>query len=475
MFAAIRFRISAMPVVRTGIVVKSKRSDSRLCLTITCLLAVFACQLVTAQCCRSNQEWIAFKQSCGLNTGLAYNDWVRQGAPCPARSAGSSNNDNGAAQRAQEAAVATAAEATAAAQRQRDAEQQRVEANNKRRMEEIANEVKFDHDKQEALGQLKGGSVETNLNADSGLKGVNPTDLGLKTMPERHYTFAGNGLIGGTTWTLYASRKPGEPEQRMCEVIKQQSKLAGSHYDSGVDCKRYQFVLGIAGSVDSFTDLSNRVAFDDLTNGQFSAHAQGLYDKLRGKRFDELGCHSNGAMICLAALENQDIQAVHVVLYGPQVTRESLGMWNKLVQDGRVRSVKVYLNENDPVPGASIAYADYKKNQIAGAAAVSSNPSVDTLVRIGVQTTAGAVSELPLFQIDSLKRTINESSPRLEVQTFPCKLDRTSFGCHELTMYKSKVNCTGRSSGKAVPGTELHGKDDLREPPLPCGALGANP
>jgi len=473
MFAAIRFRISAMPVLTTGIVAKPKRPHSRLCVTTTCLLAVFACRLAAGQCCRNNQEWIAFKQSCGLNMGLAYNVWVSQGAPCPARSAGSSNNDNGAAQRAQ----AAAAEAAAAAQRQRDAEleQQRIEADHKRRMEEIAKQARFDQDKQEALGQLKGGSGETNFDADSGLKGVNPTDLGLKTMPERHYTFAGNGLIGGTTWTLYASRKPGEPEQRMCEVIKQQSELAGSHYDSGVDCKRYQFVLGIAGSVDPFTDLSNRVAFDDLTNGQFSAHAQGLYDKLRGKRFDELGCHSNGAMICLAALENQDIQAVHVVLYGPQVTRESLEMWNKLVQDGRVKSVKVYLNENDPVPGASIAYADYKKNQIAGAAAVSSNPSVDTLARIGTQTTAGAVSELPLFQIDSLKRTINESSPRLEVQTFPCKLDRTSLGCHELTMYNSKVNCTGRSSGKAVPGTELHGKDDLREPPLPCGALGANP
>jgi hypothetical protein len=291
--------------------------------------------------------------------------------------------------------------------------------------------------------------------------------------PERHYTFAGNGLIGGTTWTLYASRKPGEPEQRMCDVIKQQSKLAGSRYDSGVDCKRYQFVLGIAVSVDPFTDLSDRVAFDDLTNGQFSAHAQGLYDKLRGKQFDELGCHSNGAMICLAALENQDIQAVHVVLYGPQVTRESLDMWNKLVRDGRVKSVKVYLNENDPVPGASIAYADYKKNQLTGAAAVSSNPSVDALVRTGVQTTEGAVSDLPLFQIESLKRTINETSPRLEVQTFPCKLDMGTLGCHELTMYKAKVNCTGKSSGNTVPGTGLHGKGDLKEPPLPCDAIGA--
>jgi opacity protein-like surface antigen len=269
----------------------------------------------------------------------------------------------------------------------------------------------------------------------------------------RQYTYAGNGLIGGTTWTLYASRKPGEPEQRMCDVIKQQSKLAGSPYSEGADCKRYDFVLGMAVSVDAFTDLNNRVAFDDLTNGQFSAHEQGLYGKLRGKQFDELGCHSNGAMICLAALENKDIKADHVVLYGPQVTRESLKMWDQLVRDGQVKSVKVYINENDPVPGASIAYADFK--------------------RARVLQVAGA--EAPLFEIDSLKRTINEISPRLLVQTFPCARDRHSLECHVLSMYQSKVNCTGKSSGEPVPGTALHDNGELPEPPLPCDAIGSKP
>jgi hypothetical protein len=114
---------------------------------------------------------------------------------------------------------------------------------------------------------------------------------------------------------------------------QQQSKLAGSAYDEGVDCKRYQFVLGMAVSVDAFTDLKGRVAFDDLTNGQFSANGQGLYDKLRGKGFGELGCHSNGAMVCLAALENKDIKAERVVLYGPQVTRESPEVWDQLVRE----------------------------------------------------------------------------------------------------------------------------------------------
>ncbi len=270
--------------------------------------------------------------------------------------------------------------------------------------------------------------------------------------PARQYTFAGNGLIAGTTWTAYASRKPGEPEERMCNVIKQQSKLAGSAYDEGVDCKRYEFVLGMAISVDAFTDLKNRVAFDDLTNGQFSAKEQGLYEKLRGKAFGELACHSNGAMICLAALENKDITADRVVLYGPQVTRESLEMWDDLVRRGQIKEVKVYLNQNDVVPGVSIAYADYKKNQVVSMAA-----------------------DAALFNVDSLKRTINEISPRLEVQTFPCERDRTSMECHSMAMYRAKLNCTGRSSGQAVPGTALHGGDALPEPPMPCEVIGGRP
>jgi hypothetical protein len=172
MFAAIRFRISATPVVTTGVVVKSKRSHSRLCVTTTCLLAVFACRWMAAQCCASNQEFIAFKRSCGLNPGLAYNDWLKQGAPCPARSAGNSNNDYGTAQRAQAAAAAEA-------QRQRDAEleQQRIEADDKHRMEEVANQAKFIDDRDVAASTLRGstGTAASGGPGDLGLRGSSAT------------------------------------------------------------------------------------------------------------------------------------------------------------------------------------------------------------------------------------------------------------------------------------------------------------
>jgi hypothetical protein len=98
--------------------------------------------------------------------------------PCPTTNNTNSNYDNGAAA----AAAAAEAEAVAAAKRQRDAEleQQRIDAENQRRAEEAAKQAKFDQDKQEALGQLKGISNGDDSDSASGLKGVGSADSGLK-------------------------------------------------------------------------------------------------------------------------------------------------------------------------------------------------------------------------------------------------------------------------------------------------------
>lgn len=455
------------------------RRGLRLFVSAIGLFLAIGCQFAMAQ---EPQWWTNQKRACGLASNLDYQTWTQQGSPCPARDGGSSNGDNGAAARA------ATAEAEAAAKRQRDAEieQQRIDAENERRRADAERQAKFDHDKGEALGELKGLSSSGDFDSPSGLKGVDPThsglksatisdNSGLKTLTERQYKPVGKGLILGLGAIVYAHREVGEPAQRMCDALKQQARVAHKDYSAGVDCSRYNFVLGMASSLDLWTDLIDRVAFDDLTNGRFSAQEQLLYEKLRGKQFDELGCHSNGAMLCLAALENKDIRAGHVVLYGPEVTRESLEMWNKLVQDGQVKSVKVYLNENDPVPGASIAYADFKKNQHASEASLKSYPSADNAAAHGARAGAAVASDTGIFQIQSLKRTINETSPRLLVQSFPCNLPLSTVGCHVMSMYRSTVNCTGNSSGNTVPGTALHGNDDLPEPPLPCDAIGAAP
>jgi hypothetical protein len=43
-----------------------------------CALALAASNSIA----QSNQEWMSIKAKCGLNSSLAYNDWVAQGAPC---------------------------------------------------------------------------------------------------------------------------------------------------------------------------------------------------------------------------------------------------------------------------------------------------------------------------------------------------------------------------------------------------------
>jgi len=95
--------------------------------------------------------------------------------------AGNSNNDNGAAA----AAAAAEAEAAAAAKRQQDAEleQQRIDAENQRLAEEAAKQAKFDQDKREALGQLKGIGDGDDTDSASGLKGAGSAESDLKDAP----------------------------------------------------------------------------------------------------------------------------------------------------------------------------------------------------------------------------------------------------------------------------------------------------
>ena len=53
-------------------------------LTSIGLVVACACQVVAGQ---SNQEWIAYKQKCGIPQSMAYNDWVAAGSHCNSGSA----------------------------------------------------------------------------------------------------------------------------------------------------------------------------------------------------------------------------------------------------------------------------------------------------------------------------------------------------------------------------------------------------
>lgn len=66
------------------------RSTSNLCFAM-CLLSALSASMAMGQ---SNQEWIAYKQKCGIPGGMAYNDWVASGSKC---NTGSSSSGGGTA------------------------------------------------------------------------------------------------------------------------------------------------------------------------------------------------------------------------------------------------------------------------------------------------------------------------------------------------------------------------------------------
>ncbi len=260
----------------------------------------------------------------------------------------------------------------------------------------------------------------------------------------RAFVPSGNGFVGGTAWILGYNVQRADPAliAKSQEMLRKQMELAGLSYNAAIDFKRYNFVIGIAASTDIFTDLRKRVLFDELKNGKFSQETQISYNSLKGRQFDQLGCHSNGVMICLAAIENGDLKVDRVSLYGPQITPESLRMWDELVRSGQVKSVQVFINKNDPVPPVAML--------------------------VGSRGPLQAGESLALFKSDVLVRTINETAPKLAVRTFSCGEGLPTLTCHDMAGYKANSGCVSRSSGQAVPGTALPGRGSLSEPPPPC-------
>ena len=258
------------------------------------------------------------------------------------------------------------------------------------------------------------------------------------------YVPSGRGFVGGTSWIIGYNVQRADPAlvAKSQEMFRKQMELAGLSYNAAIDFKRYNFVIGIAASTDAFTDLRKRVLFDELKNGKYTQETQVAYNSLKGRQFDELGCHSNGVMICLAAIENGDLKVDRVALYGPQITPESLRMWDELVRSGQVKSVQIFINKNDPVPPVAML--------------------------VGSRSFLQAGESLALFKSDVLVRTINETAPKLAVRTFSCGDGLPTLTCHDMAGYKANSGCVSHSSGRTVPGTALPGRGALTEPPPPC-------
>jgi hypothetical protein len=257
------------------------------------------------------------------------------------------------------------------------------------------------------------------------------------------------------TWVNGYFVKPGAPGKVAEEAIanlKRQSALAGpdAGYDRSIDPGIYNFAIALADQHSVWGD-KYRVFMDELSNGKYTTEVdQNAYNSLKGRHFDELGCHSNGAMICLAALEKKDVHATRVVLYGPQITVESLKMWNQLVLDKKVESVEIMINQNDAVPPVALL--------------------TSLLVQPRTSVVDSLLQAATLFRRDDMKSAIEDLAPNLSVQTFGCSASRLpGVGCHEMKVYRENRPCTGPpSSGAPVAGTKLPGGRALSEPPPPC-------
>lgn len=240
------------------------------------------------------------------------------------------------------------------------------------------------------------------------------------TIGGRIYQQSGNALIGGTTWAVGYNVQTANPKvvEQARAMLKDNLTRAGIDPRS-IDVDRFNFVLGVAHSTDAWLDLLDRVRRDEKTEGRFSAQNQEAYSSLKGRSFGELACHSNGAMVCLAGLTARDIVAQKVVLYGPQITGDSLKMWEGLVREGRVKSVEIHVHEGDPVPAVSMMWARGKLDAATRTALGAAHPSLMS----------------SYFLTDNLGKAINHYAPSARLEAKPCA-SGIALDCHYMTSYR---------------------------------------
>jgi hypothetical protein len=179
----------------------------------------------------------------------------------------------------------------------------------------------------------------------------------------------GRGLVGGTTWTFGFRRPKADCDEGCLTAMRREAYLDHLNY-----CKDqtdpeacvnepipftpdlYSFVASAARYHTPLGDLSERVVFDSVTYGEYSRQHQQMFKELRGKIFQTLDCHSNGAMLCLAALRSGDAKAREVRLFGPQINPGAAQMWYEFSVNNGVK-VTVFINNGDPVPAGSWAFS----------------------------------------------------------------------------------------------------------------------
>lgn len=178
----------------------------------------------------------------------------------------------------------------------------------------------------------------------------------------------GHGLVGGTTWT-YGFKRPQMKCDQHCKAdldrrLKLQLLTYCAQKGDAKDAEKcvadglpftpeiYDMVISMGSYNTALYDLATRVVFDGATYGEYSRQHKEIFASLKGRRFDVLDCHSNGAMLCLAALRSGDTAAKEVRLFGPQINPEAAKIWRDYSRRTGTK-ITVYINSGDPIAPVS--------------------------------------------------------------------------------------------------------------------------
>lgn len=243
-----------------------------------------------------------------------------------------------------------------------------------------------------------------------------------------------------TGWNVQPGSFDADRKQQSEAAIKEQLALAGRNTPEGVDLAIYNMGLGIAASTSIPVDLFSRVLDDQWVRLPVPPSGTSAYNTLKGRRFDLLGCHSNGAMTCLLALYNEDIMARDVVLYGPQITGPTAKIWERLLREGRIRSLRIELNSGDPVTPLAMV--------------------------VNMYPWANLRSRWLLFNPGEPKATLAEIIPSAQIEMRKCDFRISSpLWCHYMKSYPQCHNAA--LPKRIVPGTKGFLNRSYIEPPPP--------
>lgn len=260
------------------------------------------------------------------------------------------------------------------------------------------------------------------------------------------YPSVAKGLVGGTAWmfdTYFREVAAGLTATERVEAdirYRARLRLAGIPEETYVAIKDYDFIIGLAASSNFLTDLDLRVLNDRDSLGRFTKFNHVQYDALKGHHFETLDCHSNGAMICLAALLSGDITADRVRILGPQITHQAAMDWRSMLDrhglGNKIQSLEIIISDGDPVPPLSFySLKDY-----------TSDAPLNRSHLLG-ENLESDLSD-GSCRMDGLWGCYSVPIPRITWLNCPDKAFSASPGCHYYSHYRSELDALERKQAQ---------------------------